>query len=113
MSRGTTPSPPEPARRRVSTRTLVVVGLLVSLMLAGVVSGWASSHPDGLEHVASQVGFGETAQDSPAADSPMADYETKGVQGRLSGALAGVVGVALTALLMGGLLLLLRRRREE
>lgn len=99
--------------RRVSTRTLVVVGLLVSLLLAGVVSGWASSHPDGLEHVASQVGFGDTAQESPTAASPMAEYETRGVEGRLGGALAGVVGVVLTAVLMGGLLLLLRRRREE
>ncbi|WP_191680538.1 PDGLE domain-containing protein [Janibacter melonis] len=99
--------------RRVSTRTLVVVGLLVSLLLAGVVSGWASSHPDGLEHVASQVGFGDTAQESPTADSPMAEYETRGVEGRLGGALAGVVGVVLTAVLMSGLLLLLRRRREE
>lgn len=100
-------------RRRVSTRTLVVVGLVVSLLLAGVVSGWASSNPDGLEHVASQVGFGDTAQDSPTADSPVAGYETRGVEGRLGGALAGVVGVVLTAVLMGGLLLLLRRRREE
>ena len=91
MSRTTTSAAPDGHTRRVSTRTLVVVGLLVSLLLAGVVSGWASSHPDGLEHVASQVGFGDSAQDSPAAGSPMADYETKGVQGRLSGALAGVV----------------------
>lgn len=103
----------EVPRRRLSTRTLVVVGLVVCLVLAGLVSGYASSHPDGLEHVAEQVGLARSAQDSGTADSPLADYETQGVDGRLSGGLAGVVGVLVTALLMGLLLVLLRRRREE
>jgi cobalt/nickel transport protein len=108
----TTAASEAPTRRhRVSTKALVVAGLLLSLLLAGVVSAYASSHPDGLEHVAEQLGFIDTAQDSRAADSPMADYQTAGVDDeRLSGGIAGVVGVAITAAVMWGLLLLLRRR---
>ena len=48
-----------------------------------------------------------------AADSPFADYGTKGVERPfLSGGLAGVVGVLLTAALMWILLRLLVRRRD-
>lgn len=98
---------------RISTRTLVLAGLGVCLLLAAVVSFWASGHPDGLEHVAETLGFAETAGDHGAAGSPFADYGTKGVERPfLSGGLAGVVGVLLTAALMWILLRLLVRRRD-
>jgi cobalt/nickel transport protein len=88
--------------------------LLAALLVAGVASFYASSHPDGLEHVAQQTGFIDTADDSPAADSPLADYETEGVDdARLSGGIAGVTGALVVLLLSGGLFLLLRRRRED
>ena len=38
------------------------VALLVTLTLAGVVSFYASSNPDGLEKVAEEVGFISNAQ---------------------------------------------------
>jgi hypothetical protein len=41
----------------VSRRTLVLVGLLVAVVLAGGVSYFASSSPDGLNKVASDTGF--------------------------------------------------------
>ncbi|WP_194846731.1 PDGLE domain-containing protein, partial [Mumia zhuanghuii] len=64
-------------RKRLSTRTLVAVGLLVALVLAGVVSYYASSHPDGLEYVATDKGFLDTAKEhESSADSPMSDYST-------------------------------------
>ena len=47
--------------------------------MAGVASYYASSHPDGLEHVAEQTGFLDSAEDSATADSPLADYQTSGV----------------------------------
>ena len=97
-------------RQRVSTRTLVVAGLAVCLLLAAVVSAWASGHPDGLEHVAETLGFADSAGDRAAEGSPFADYGTKGVDGPLSGGLAGVVGVALTAAVMWLVLRLVRRR---
>ena len=96
--------------QRVSTRTLVLVGLAICLLLAAVVSFWASGHPDGLEHVAETLGFADSAGEHGSDGSPFADYGTKGVDGPLSGGLAGVVGVALTAAVMWLVLRLVRRR---
>jgi cobalt/nickel transport protein len=97
----------------VSTRRLVVVGLLVSALLAGVGSFYASGRPDGLEHVAGTLGFDSTAQDSATAGSPLADYSLAPVgDARLSGGLAGLVGVLVVGAVMAGLVLLLRRRRD-
>lgn len=98
----------------MSTRTkdyrFFLVGLLVALVIAGVGSFYASSHPDGLEHVAEQTGFLDSAEDSATAESPLADYQVDGVEDeRLSGGLAGVVGVFLVLLIAGGVALLVRR----
>jgi hypothetical protein len=92
------------------TRTVWFTGLLLALLLAGVGSWYASSSPDGLEWAAEQTGFAESARDSAAAASPLADYAVDGGESRLSGATAGVVGVVVTLALAGGLTLLVRRR---
>jgi hypothetical protein len=95
----------------VSRRALVLVGLLVALVLAGGASYWASSAPDGLNKVAIEQGFDKGAKDHQLDDSPLAGYETSGVgDSRLSGGLAGVVGVGVTFLLVGGLVWGVRRR---
>lgn len=100
--------------RRPSNRTLVIVGVVVSLLLAGVLSWYASSSPDGLERVAEDKGFSQTSRDSRSADSPLAGYGTEGVEDeRLSSGLAGVIGVVVTGLVMGGLVLVLRRRSGQ
>ena len=100
--------------RRVSTRALVVTGLLLALFLAGVASFYASSHPDGLEYVAEQAGFADTAKEHATAGSPLADYTTRGVSDqRVSGGLAGVVGVVIVGALGGGLAWVLRRGRSD
>lgn len=99
------------SRRR--TPGFLLVGLLVALVIAGVGSYYASSHPDGLEWSAEKEGFLDTAEDSATADSPLADYAVSGVDdGRLSGGLAGVIGVAATLALAGGITLLVRRRHD-
>ncbi len=101
-------------RRRLSTRTLLVVGVLISLLLAGVVSYYASSHPDGLVSVAGQQGFLDRAKDPASSGSPFARYATRGVDdARLSGGIAGVVGVAAVGALAGGLFMALRRRNRD
>ena len=98
----------------MSRRALVLAGLLVALVLAGGASYWASSAPDGLNKVASDEGFDKGAKDHRLDDSPFAGYETTGVgDGRLSGGLAGVVGVAVTFLLVGGLVWGVRRRNAS
>jgi cobalt/nickel transport protein len=91
-------------------RALWIAGLVIALLLAGVGSWYASSHPDGLEWSADRAGFGDTAEDSATADSPLADYTVHGADGRLPGSVAGLVGVAVTLGLAGGLTLVLRRR---
>jgi cobalt/nickel transport system permease protein/cobalt/nickel transport protein len=95
------------------TRTFVLVGVLVALLIAGVGSYYASSSPDGLESTAAAQGFGDTARDSATAGSPLAGYSTAGVHdARLSSGLAGVVGVVLVLALASGLVLVVRRRRD-
>lgn len=92
-------------------RRFFLIGLLVALLIAGVGSYYASSHPDGLEYVAEQTGFMDSADDSAVAGSPLADYQVDGVDDeRLSGGLAGVVGVLLVLALAGGLAFFVRRR---
>ncbi len=96
--------------RGVPARFVVVTGLLVSLLLAGVVSYYAASTPDGLDRVAQDQGFvaaGEQHNDV----TPLADYETSGVEhDRISGGFAGVVGCVVVLALVGGLTRVLRSR---
>ena len=92
----------------------LLAGVLLALLIAGVGSYYASSHPDGLEYVAQQAGFIDQAEDSPASRSPMADYTTRGVEDeRLSGGVAGVVGALVVLVLAGGLFRVLRRREPD
>jgi len=99
------------SRRQISTTRLVGTGLVICLLLAGVVSLWASGNPDGLEFVAERLGFIDSAGEHATADSPFADYGTAGVDNaRLSGGLAGLVGVVVVAVIAFGLMHLLRRR---
>jgi hypothetical protein len=98
----------------MSTRRFFAVALVVSLLVAGVASYYASSHPDGLEYVAEQTGFIDSAEDSATVDSPLADYQTAGVDdARMSGGLAGVIGVVVMLLLSTGLFWLVRRRGTD
>ncbi|MCM0620449.1 PDGLE domain-containing protein [Nocardioides bruguierae] len=101
-------------RPRVATRWVLAGTLLVSLLLAGVVSYYAASSPDGLEQVSQTLGFHTTETDHELSDSPFADYGTAGVSdGRLSGGIAGVAGVLIVLVLAGGLTWAVRRRRPE
>lgn len=93
---------------------LVAVGLALSLVLAGGVSYYASSHPDGLEKVAGDIGFLDTAKESAVEDSPLAGYGVAGIENeRISGGLAGVIGVASTAAISFGLFYALRRFKKD
>lgn len=99
--------------RRTTVLWLILAGVLAALLMAGVASYYASPHPDGLEYVAEEQGFLDTAADSATATSPLADYGVEGVADeRTSVGLAGLAGVGLTALLGFGLFLLLRARRS-
>lgn len=96
------------------TRTFLLAGLLVALLLGGVASYYASSHPDGLEYVAERTGFLDSADDHAAGDGPLAEYAVDGVEDdRLSGGLAGVIGIGVTLLLAGGIGYAVRRREPQ
>jgi cobalt/nickel transport protein len=83
--------------RSSNLRLFLIAGLLVTIGLALVVSGFASSSPDGLEKVAEDKGFLETAKDHLFADGPLADYTVQGVDNeRLSTGLSGLIGVLIT-----------------
>ncbi len=100
--------------KRPGRRAFFVGFLVVSLLIAGSGSFYASSHPDGLEYVAEQTGFLDTADEPKNADSPFADYGTSGVDDpRLGGGIAGVVGVLLVLLAMSGLAFVVRRRGRD
>jgi cobalt/nickel transport system permease protein len=87
------------------TAAFVGAGVVITLLVAGIVSGFSSSDPDGLERVAIDHGLDETADDHALADSPLADYGLEGVESeRLGTALAGIIGVAVTLVVMVGLL---------
>ncbi|GAB2938235.1 energy-coupling factor ABC transporter permease [Streptomyces heilongjiangensis] len=102
---------PAPVAAR-SPRRLVLAGLGVSLLLAGVVSFYASANPDGLEKVAADKGIDAKVEDHAAADSPLADYGVQGIgDTRLSGGLAGVIGVGVTVVAGTGIFWAVRRRR--
>lgn len=95
----------------MTTKRFAIVGVLLALLVAGVLSFYASKSPDGLQHVAETKGFSQTETQHSTANGPFAGYEAKGVSSpHLSKGLAGVVGVGVTGLVMGGLVLVLRRR---
>lgn len=90
----------------------VVLALVaVAIVVAGVLSFYASGAPDGLNRVAEDKAFANLEQQHAAEGSPLAGYEVDGVENaRLSVGLAGVIGVGLTFLLGGGIFLAVRRR---
>lgn len=93
--------------------TLVFVGLMISLIVAGFVSFYADPNPDGLERVAEDTGFIDTAADSANAGIPTADYGIAGVESeRLSVGLAGLLGVVIMVIVGFGLFMWLGRGKK-
>ena len=71
----------------------IVGGLVLAIILALVISPFASSSPDGLERIAEDKGFLDKAQDT-WPNAPLPDYTVPGVINEgLSTGLAGVIGV--------------------
>jgi hypothetical protein len=84
---------------------------IAALSLAGGLSFYASSSPDGLEKVAEDEGFLESAEDSALSNSPLADYGVAGLDSeRLSVGIAGVIGVVVTAIIALALFTLIKKK---
>ncbi|MFE0846297.1 energy-coupling factor ABC transporter permease [Streptomyces rochei] len=107
------PAVPAPAAAR-SRRGLWITGLVTSLVLAGFVSFYASADPDGLEKVAADQGIDRKTEEHASADSPLADYGVEDIaDARLSGGLAGVIGVGVTVVAGSAVFWAVRRRRTD
>ncbi|MEU3268481.1 energy-coupling factor ABC transporter permease [Streptomyces bacillaris] len=105
---------PEPVTAHRSNRGFLITGLVSAFLLAGFVSFYASASPDGLERVAADQGIDEKVEEHGAADSPLADYGVGDIaNARLSGGLAGVIGVSATVVVGTGVFWVVRRRRED
>lgn len=90
--------------------SLIFAGVLIAALVA-VSSAWfASGDPDGLERVAEDKGFIETAEEPGYEILP--DYTIPGIDGEISTALAGVVGVMILLGIGLGAGYLLRRRGD-
>lgn len=98
----------------ISSKKFYVIGALVALFIAGFLSFYASSSPDGLEKVAQDLGFIETAQDSAASGGVLEDYGVDGIDNeRASVGLAGVIGVIATGVISMGLFYLLGKSKKR
>lgn len=98
----------------VKNKNFLAAGFLISLFLAGVISFYASSSPDGLEKVAEDIGFLESAKDHTNTDGVLADYGVKGIDNeRASVGLAGVIGVIGTAVVGGVLFRFISRKPKK
>lgn len=94
-------------------RRLLIAGGVLAVLLAAVVSFYASSQPDGLNRVAQDHGIAASEQDSVTSGSVFADYAVTGLDNdRASSAVAGLAGAAVTAVVGFGLFHVLRMRRS-
>jgi cobalt/nickel transport protein len=109
-----------------TTTKFLLAGLFVALLLAGVVSNFASGSPDGLDATATRgctlndageitggTCMAQGARGHETAGSPLADYGIAGIDNPyLSTGLAGAAGVLLTFAIGGGVFWLTRTRRR-
>jgi cobalt/nickel transport system permease protein len=97
--------------RPVGGAAIWIVGILIAIGLA-FIAPWASSHPDGLERVAEQYGFLETAQ-SPSY-SILPDYLFPGISNEAAATvLAGIIGIVLVFVAAAGVAYARRKRRTS
>ncbi|WP_112277160.1 PDGLE domain-containing protein [Lentzea terrae] len=83
----------------------------VSLLIAGVLSYFASGDPDGLDKTVEDTGIAEHAQEHPFAGSAFADYALGG-DDKFTG-LAGVLGVIVVLAVSFSLFWFLRKRSPQ
>jgi cobalt/nickel transport protein len=109
---------------KVRLTAFVTGGLLLALLLAGVVSNFASTAPDGLDATAkrgcttNQAGgvtggtcIAQSERQHETGRGPLANYGVRGVDNSfLSTGLSGVLGVFLTFAIGGAVFWLVRRR---
>jgi len=93
-------------------KKFVFAALVVSFVLAILLSPFASSSPDGLEKVAEDKGFLSKAEGAEVWESsPIPDYAMPGLgEGAAATGAAGLAGVAITFAFGYGLAKLLKKK---
>ena len=113
--------------RRIKLLVFVLGGMLVALFLAGVVSNFASSKPDGLDagarkgctfdshdRITGGDCIAKTERTHATSDSPLAHYGIRGIgNSYLSTGLAGIAGVLVVFAVGGGMFWVIRRRGSD
>ncbi|MBD2872838.1 PDGLE domain-containing protein [Paenibacillus arenilitoris] len=90
-----------------------IVLCVITLIAAGLLSPWASSHPDGLERVAEDYEFLHRAE-AVHEWAPIPDYEVGGIPWTaLRIGLAGVIGAAVMLAVLWGVLRALTGKGRE
>ena len=88
--------------------------LVVCLVIAAVLSPFASPWPDGLERVAEMLGFAARAEGPATVSAPIPDYVFPGITSEgLATAIAGLIGALLVFALLYGLGKALARSDES
>ncbi len=89
-----------------------LVMALITLAAAGIISYFASPHPDGLERAAENNGFIDHAKE-PSWKAWIPDYEVPGIKAPIAKVgVAGIIGAALLFLGLYALTASLTRRKE-
>lgn len=104
---GTAPAPAQAATRG-PVKPFLLGGVGLTLVLAGAVSFFANSNPDGLEAVAAQKGFLGQAK-GHLVNWGLSDY---GQVGGIPVGIAGIIGVGLVLLIAGAVAWAARGRRK-
>lgn len=99
-------------------QAFILSGLGVALLIAVVVSPFASSNPDGLDRVSQDYGFDDRAvEDAPAQKLPFYsifdEYALRGVPEGIATPLAGLLGTLATFGLAWGAGKLLAKRSDS
>jgi cobalt/nickel transport protein len=102
-----------PAQFQVSQNKQKWIGFLVIVLMIGVLSPFASSHPDGLERVAQDYDFIDNATNVFTV-SPLLDYEARFIHWHFGSIVfAGWLGIGIVFIALTSILYLLHKRGEK
>ncbi|MFZ5642007.1 MAG: PDGLE domain-containing protein [Bacillota bacterium] len=87
--------------------------LIAAVIIAAILSPFASSNPDGLERVATDLGFIERGEGTAIIESPIADYIFPGIENEaVATAVAGIAGTVITFAVMYVLARVIKRKSK-
>jgi cobalt/nickel transport protein len=90
----------------------ILVGLMIALSVALLISPFASSFPDGLERIAQDHGFTDKGEGPPVFPSPVPDYAIPGLKSReLATSIGGFLGTLAIFGIAYGVAAFIKRRK--